>query len=160
MSSIREIEEEYDLEILRLFELEEQEYDKLKKIRLKIEKKEIIERVYAKDMYFEIKELKEIETKLEELEIEILRKRYINETRGLEILMEQEMELKTKKQKQKDEIKEYKTLIDIIISEAEDLKIRAINKLNEIKKIKTKINELGKEKCLACIMTEKLCRHE
>ena len=111
-------------------------------------------------MYFEIKELKEIETKLEELEIEILRKRYINETRGLEILMEQEMELKTKKQKQKDEIKEYKTLIDIIISEAEDLKIRAINKLNEIKKIKTKINELGKEKCLACIMTEKLCRHE
>ena len=160
MSSIREIEEEYDLEILRLFELEEQGYDKLKKIRLKIEKKEIIERVYAKDMYFEIKELKEIETKLEELEMEILRKRYINETRGLEILMEQEIELKTKKQKQKDEIKEYKTLIDIIISEAEDLKIRAINKLNGMKKIKTKINELGKEKCLACIMTEKLCGHE
>ena len=41
-------------------------------------------------MYFEIKELKEIETKLEELEIKILRKRYIHETRGLEILMDRE----------------------------------------------------------------------
>ena len=47
MSSIREIEKENDLEILKLLELEEQEYDKLKKIRLKIEKKEILEKKYA-----------------------------------------------------------------------------------------------------------------
>ena len=46
-----------DLGILELLELELQEYDKLKEIRLKIEKKEIIERVYVKDMYSEIKEL-------------------------------------------------------------------------------------------------------
>ena len=38
MSSIREIEEKYDLKILRLFELEVQEYDKLKQIRLKTQK--------------------------------------------------------------------------------------------------------------------------
>ena len=68
--------------------------------------------------------------------------------------MEKEIELKTKNQKKKDKIKEYKILIDIIISEAEDLEVRVINKLNEMKKIKTKINELEKEKCLACIMTE------
>ena len=78
MSSIREIEKEYDLEILKLLELEEEEYDKLKKIRLKIEKKEILEKIYAKDMDSETK----LETKLEELEIKILRKRYRNETRG------------------------------------------------------------------------------
>ena len=41
--------------------------------------------------------------------------------------------------------------IDIIISEAEDLKIRVINKLNEMKKIRTGINELKKEKYLECI---------
>ena len=44
-------------------------------------------------MYSEIDELKEIETKLEELETKILRKRYRNETRGLKILTEQEIEL-------------------------------------------------------------------
>ena len=40
-------------------------------------------------MHREIEELEEIEIKLEELEIKILRKWYRNETRGLEILMEQ-----------------------------------------------------------------------
>ena len=102
-------------------------------------------------MYFEIKELKEIETKLEELEIEILRKRYRNETVGLKILAEQEIELKAKKRKTEDKIKEYKILIDIVISDAEDLKIRVINKLNKVKKIRTKIDELQKEKALVCI---------
>ena len=124
---------------------------KLKKIRLKIEKKEIIERVYVKDMYSEIKELKEIETKLEELEIKILRKRYRNEASGLGILAEQQIELKTKKREKEDKIKEYKILIDILTSEAEDLKIRVINKLNEMRKIRTKIDELEKEKALMCI---------
>ena len=80
MSGIGEIKKEYDLEILKLLELEEQEYDKLKEIRLKIEKKEILEKVFADDMHKEIEKLKEIETKLEELEIKILRKRYRNET--------------------------------------------------------------------------------
>ena len=70
-----------------------QECSKLKKIKLKIESKEIIEKLYAKNMYSEIDELKEIETKLEELETKILRKRYKNETRGLKILTEQEIEL-------------------------------------------------------------------
>ena len=79
MSSLKEIEEEYDLEILKLLELEDQEYDKLKKIRVKMGKKEIVERVYVKDMYFGIKELRETEPKLEELEIKTLRKRYIKE---------------------------------------------------------------------------------
>ena len=47
------------------------------------------------------------------------------------------------------------------MSEAEDLKIRVVIKLNEIKKIKTKINELEKEKDLACIsMTERLYGYE
>ena len=68
MSSIEEIEKEYDIEITRLLELEEQEYDKLKEIRLEIEKKkEILEKIYSKDMHREIEELKEVETKLEEL---------------------------------------------------------------------------------------------
>ena len=39
-------------------------------------------------MLSEIKELKEIETKLEELEKKILRKRFKNEIKGLEILIE------------------------------------------------------------------------
>ena len=39
MSSIGEIEKEYYLEILKLLKIEEQEYDKLKEIRLKIGKK-------------------------------------------------------------------------------------------------------------------------
>ena len=39
MLSLKKIEEECDLEILELLELELQEYDKLKEIRLKIEKK-------------------------------------------------------------------------------------------------------------------------
>ena len=59
MSRIREIVKEYDLELLKQLELEEQEYDKLKKMRLKIE------------------------TTLEELVIKILSKKYRNETRGL-----------------------------------------------------------------------------
>ena len=80
-----------------------QECRKLKKIRLKIEEKEILKRFYAKDMHSEIKELKEIETKLEELEIKILRKRYKNESRGFKILTEQEIELVEKEQKE-DEI--------------------------------------------------------
>ena len=67
------------MEILKLLELEDQEYDKLKKIRVKMGKKEIVERVYVKDMYFGIKELRKIEPKLEELEIKTLRKRYIKE---------------------------------------------------------------------------------
>ena len=92
-----------DLGILELLELELQEYGKLKEIRLKIEKNEIIERVYVKDMYSEIKELKQIETKLEESEIKILRKGYRNESSGLEILTEQEMELKAKKKQQKNQ---------------------------------------------------------
>ena len=39
MSSLKQIEKDHDLEILNLLELEEKEYEKLKKIRLKIEKK-------------------------------------------------------------------------------------------------------------------------
>ena len=39
MSSLKKIEQQYDLKILKLLELEEQEYKKLKKIRLKIKKK-------------------------------------------------------------------------------------------------------------------------
>ena len=88
MLSIRETEKEYDLEILKLLEIEEQEYGKLKKIRLKMEKKEILEKMYAKEVHSEIQELKEIETKLEKLDIKILRKSYRNETRDLKILME------------------------------------------------------------------------
>ena len=71
----------------------------LYKKRLKIEKKEILERIYVKYIYSEIKDLKQIETKLEKLEIKMLRKRYRNETRGLKILIEQEIELKGKKTK-------------------------------------------------------------
>ena len=83
MLSLQKIEEEYDLKILKLLELEEKEHKKLQKIRLKIEKKEISERIYVKDMLSKIKELKEIETKLEELEIKILRKSYKNEVNSL-----------------------------------------------------------------------------
>ena len=42
------IEEKYDLKTLKLLELEEQGYNKSKKIRLKIGKKEILEKVYVK----------------------------------------------------------------------------------------------------------------
>ena len=108
----------------------------------------MIEKVYVKKINSEIKDAKEIETKLEELETKILRKRYRNEISGLEILTEQEIELKTKKREKKDKIKEYKILIGIVISDAEDLKIRVINKLNKVKKIRTKIDELEKEKAL------------
>ena len=59
-------------------------------------------------MYSEIKDVKEIKTKLEELEIKILRKRYRNEPRSLEILMEQEIELKKKRKKKKNEKKKIK----------------------------------------------------
>ena len=104
-------------------------------------------------MLSERKELKEIEAKLEELEIKILRKKYRNETRGSKILTEQEIELVEKKQIKEDETGNCKRRIDIKISEAEDL-----CKVNEMKKIRTKINELEKEKDLACIsMTERLC---
>ena len=101
MSEIKKIEEEYDFEILKLLELEMLECRKLKKIRLKIQKKEILERFYAKNIHSEIKELKEIETKLEELEIKILRKRYKNESRGFKTLTEQEIELVEKKTKRR-----------------------------------------------------------
>ena len=56
-------------------------------------------------MNSEVKEFKEIETKLEELDIKILRKWYKNETRGLEILKEQEIELKAEKTKKRIEKK-------------------------------------------------------
>ena len=46
-------------------------------------------------MLTKIKELKEIETKLEELERKILRKRYKSEIENLTILKEQEIELGT-----------------------------------------------------------------
>ena len=62
-----------------------------------------------------------------------MRKRYKNETRGLKILIEQEIGLETKKRKTEDKINEYRILMDIIITEVEDLKIRVINKLNETK---------------------------
>ena len=42
-----------------------------------------------------------MKTKLEELKFEILRKRYRNETRGLGILREREIELKTKTKKRR-----------------------------------------------------------
>ena len=87
------------------------------------------------------------------METKILRKRYINEVRCLEILRGQEIELGTKKTKTKEKAKECRIRIDITISEAEDLKIRAINKLNQMKKIRTEKNELEKEKNLECINT-------
>ena len=62
------------------------------------------------------KNLKEIETKLEELAIEILRKRYKNEIKDLKILIEQEIELRNKKKKEEDEIKKCRIRIHIIIS--------------------------------------------
>ena len=52
-------------------------------------------------MLSKINELKEIGTKLEELETKILRKRYRNETIGLETLMEQEIEFKAKKREKR-----------------------------------------------------------
>ena len=58
-----------------------------------------MEKFYAKNIHSEIEELKEVETKLEELEIKILRRRYRNETRALKILTEQEIELEIKKMK-------------------------------------------------------------
>ena len=80
-----------------------------------------------------------------------MRKRYKNEIKDLKILIEQEIELGTKKQKKEDKVKKHRIRIDIIISEAEDLNIRLINKLNEMRKIRTEINELEKEKDLDCI---------
>ena len=50
-------------------------------------------------MRSEVKELKEIETKLEELETKILRKRYKNEIKDLKILIGHEIKLGTKKKK-------------------------------------------------------------
>ena len=106
-------------------------------------------------MHSEIEELKDIEAKLVDLEIKTLRKRCINETTGLEILMEQEKELKTKnKKKKEDKIEEYRIIIDIVISEAEELKIKVINKLTEMKKIRTKTNELEKER--SCVYDKKI----
>ena len=89
------------MKILKLLELEAQECRKLKKIRLKIKIREIFERIYVKYMFSEIKELKGIETILEELETEILRKRYKNEIRDLKILIVQEIELGTKETKKR-----------------------------------------------------------
>ena len=93
------------MKILKLLELEEQECKKLKKIRLKIKKNEIFERIYVKYMFSEIKELKGIETILEELETQILRKRYKNEIRDLKILIVQEIELGTKETKKRKQNK-------------------------------------------------------
>ena len=115
---------------------------KLKKIKQRIDKTEVLEKNYAKEMLSKVKELKEIEIKLEKLEIKILRKRYRNETTGLKILTEEKMELDTKKPKTEDKIREHRIGIDTIISNAEDLKTRVINKLNEMKKIRTKMDEL------------------
>ena len=56
-------------------------------------------------MLSEIKELKEIETILEELEIKILRKKYKNEIKDLKIPTEQEIELGKKKQTKKKKTK-------------------------------------------------------
>ena len=97
-----------------------------------------------------MKEVKEIETKLEELEMKILRKRYRNETIGLETLLEQKIELETIK-KNEDKIRERRMGIDTIISNAKDLRMTAINKLNEMERIRTKINELEKDKDHDCI---------
>ena len=124
---------------------------KLKKIKQRIDKTEVLEKNYAKEMLSKVKELKEIEIKLEKLEIKILRKSYRNETTGLKILTEEKMELDTKKRKTEDKIREHRIGIDTIISNAEDLKTRVINKLNEMKKIRTKMDELEKEKALMCI---------
>ena len=65
----------------------------IKKYKNKNKEKRNIKKNCAKDMLSEIKELKEIETKLEELEIKILRKRFKNESRGFKKLTEQEIEL-------------------------------------------------------------------
>ena len=121
-------------------------------IRLRIEKTEILEKNYAKNLLSKIKELKEIEAKLEELEIKILRKRHINEPSGLNTLMEQEIELKAKKQKTEDKIREHRIGIDTIISDAEDLRITAINKLSEMERISTKTNELERDKNHDCVI--------
>ena len=86
----------------------------------------------------------------------MLRKRYKNEIKDLKILTEQELELGTKKTKLEDKIKECRIIIDIIIREAEDLKMRVINELNEMKRIRTKINELEKEKGLDCTNMTKI----
>ena len=58
-------------------------------------------------MLSKIKEVKEIDTKLKELEMKILRKRYRYETIGLETLLEQKQELETKKTKNEDKIREH-----------------------------------------------------
>ena len=101
-------------------------------------------------MLSKIKELKEMRIKLEELEMKILRKRYRNETVGLET--RNKIKFKVKKQKTEDKIREYRIGIDTIISDAKDLRIIAINKLNEIERIRTEINELEKEKALVCVL--------
>ena len=99
-------------------------------------------------MSSEIKDVKKIETKLEELEIKILRKSYRNENTSR---TRNRVKNKKKKKTEKEyKIKEYKILIDITISDAEDLKIEVINKLNEMKKVRTKIDELENEIALAC----------
>ena len=101
-------------------------------------------------MLSKIKELKEMRIKLEELEMKILRKRYRNETVGLET--RNKIKFKVKKQKTEDKIRQYRIGIDTIISDAKDLRIIAINKLNEIERIRTEINELEKEKALVCVL--------
>ena len=54
MSDLKKIEEKYDIKILKLLNLEVQECRKFKKIRAKIDKKEILEKIYAKDMLGDI----------------------------------------------------------------------------------------------------------
>ena len=63
-------------------------------------------------MLSEIKELKEIETKLEKLEIKALKKRYKNEIKDAKMLIEQELELGTKKQKKKKRSRRFKNKIN------------------------------------------------
>ena len=63
-------------------------------------------------MLSEIKELKEIETKLEKLEIKTLKKRYKNEIKDAKMLIEQELELGTKNQKKKKRSRRFKNKIN------------------------------------------------
>ena len=104
-------------------------------------------------MLSKIKELKEIRTKLEELEMKILGKMYRNERN---VANETRNRIESKKKTKKSEyiIREHRIGIDTVISDAKDLRITAINKLNEMERIETKIDELEKEKALGCVEYE------
>ena len=62
-----------------------------------------------------------------------------------------EQNIKLEKKKEEHKIKEHRIGIDTIISGAEDLKVRAINKLNEMERIRTEVNKLEKDRDLDCI---------